>query len=467
MKKIFLIPFLLIMSLNAANIEFKEAPKNPDRILPQDNDEILSFAPILKNGIDAVVNISTRTNVKMGNRPNIFNDPFFEQFFRRNYQGRVPQDRTQRALGSGVIITEDGYIVTNHHVIDGADEISVTLSGSDEEHKAKLIGSDKDSDIALIKIDAKDLHPIAFANAKDIKIGDVVFAIGNPFGVGESVTQGIVSALGKDAVGINRYENFIQTDASINPGNSGGALIDSRGALIGINTAILSRSGGNHGIGFAIPADMVKNVITQLAKNGKVSRGYMGINISHLTNKLRDIYKNKKGVIVTNVQEGSAADKAGIKRGDLIIDIDKKSIQSPQELSRIIGEKNPNETIQIKLERDRDIQFVTLKLDDQKDALSFGNTSKIIEGAQLADITPQIAQDFRLTENSKGVAIIAINPNSQAEKEGFQVGDVIIQVENSPIGSIEHLHRYFENSSKGAKRVYINRRGMIILLVLR
>jgi len=467
MKKILLIPLLLIMSLNAANIEFKEAPKNPDRILPQDDDEILSFAPILKNGIDAVVNISTKTNIKMGNRPNVFNDPFFEQFFGRDYQGRVPQDRTQRALGSGVIITEDGYIVTNYHVVDGADEISVTLSGSDEEHKAKLIGSDKDSDIALIKIEAKDLHPIAFANAKDIKIGDVVFAIGNPFGVGESVTQGIVSALGKDAVGINRYENFIQTDASINPGNSGGALIDSRGALIGINTAILSRSGGNHGIGFAIPVDMVKNVITQLAKDGKVSRGYMGVNISVLTEDLRDLYESKKGAVVTNVQQGSAAEKAGIKRGDLILKVDGEEIDSPQELSRIIGNKNPNETIKIKLERDKDIHFASLKLGDQQNAVIAGKSSKLLEGAELSDITPQIVKRLRLPANSNGIAITAIKSNSKAQKEGFQVGDVIIQVENSPIGSIEDLSRYLKNSSKGAKRVYINRYGAIGLLVVR
>ncbi len=466
MKKILLIPLILCIGLNATNIEFKEAPKNPDRILPQDDDEILSFAPILKNGIDAVVNISTKTNIKMGNRPNIFNDPFFEQFFGRDYQGRVPQDRTQRALGSGVIITEDGYIVTNYHVVDGADEISVTLSGSDEEHKAKLIGSDKDSDIALIKINAKDLHPIAFANAKDIKIGDVVFAIGNPFGVGESVTQGIISALGKDAVGINRYENFIQTDASINPGNSGGALIDSRGALIGINTAILSRSGGNHGIGFAIPVDMVKNVITQLAKDGKVSRGYMGVNISVLTKDLKDLYENKKGAVVTNVQQDSAADKAGIKRGDLILKVDGEEIDSPQELSRIIGNKNPNETIKIKLERDRDIHFASLKLGDQQNAVITGKSSKLLEGAELANITPQTAKRLRLPITN-GIAITAIKSNSKAQKEGFQVGDVIIQVENSPIGSIEDLSRYLNNSSKGAKRVYINRYGTIGLLVVR
>ncbi len=467
MKKILLIPFIIFVGLSAADIEFKEAPKNPDRILPQDDDEILSFAPILKNGIDAVVNISTKTNVKMGNRPNIFNDPFFEQFFGRDYQGRVPQDRTQRTLGSGVIVTEDGYIVTNYHVVDGADEISVTLSGSDTEHKAKLIGSDKDSDIALIKIEAKELHPIAFADTKDIKIGDVVFAIGNPFGVGESVTQGIISALGKDAVGINRYENFIQTDASINPGNSGGALIDSRGALIGINTAILSRSGGNHGIGFAIPADMVKNIIAQLAKDGKVSRGYMGVNISELTKDLRDLYKSKRGAVITNIQQGSAADKAGIKRGDLILNVDGEEIDSPQELSRIIGDKNPNETIKIKLERDKDIHFISLKLGDQQNAVITGKSSKLLEGAELTDITPQIAKDLRLPINSDGIAIIAIESNSKAQKEGFQVGDVIIQVENSPIGSIEDFRRYLKDSSKGAKRVYINRYGMIILLVIR
>ena len=275
LKKTILISALLSSTLFAASVTFENAPKSPKHKLPNGQNEILSFNSALKDSMNAVVNISTRTINYQGD--------LNRQFFREFFGNQMPAQKSENSLGSGVIVSKDGYIVTNNHVVDGADEISVTVNGRDKEYMAKVIGRDKGSDLAVIKIEAEKLEPITFSHIEDVKLGDVVFAIGNPFGVGQTVTQGIVSALNKHGVGINQYENFIQTDASINPGNSGGALIDSRGALIGINSAILSRSGGNHGIGFTIPVDMVKNVVSKLVLDGKVQRGFMGVNISKVT----------------------------------------------------------------------------------------------------------------------------------------------------------------------------------------
>ncbi|HHH19368.1 MAG TPA: trypsin-like serine protease, partial [Campylobacterales bacterium] len=293
-RKTLLFSVALSSALLANSITFENAPQNPTHRLPNSANEIMSFNGAIQDSMNAVVNISTRTINYEGN--------INRQFFREFFGNQLPPQKSQNSLGSGVIISKDGYIVTNNHVIDGADEISVTIHGQEKEYLAEVVGRDQGSDLAVIKIKADHLKPITFSHIDDVKIGDVVFAIGNPFGVGQTVTQGIVSALNKYGVGINQYENFIQTDASINPGNSGGALIDSRGALIGINSAILSRTGGNHGIGFSIPVDMVKNVVSKLVLDGEVQRGFMWVNISKVTDELKDLYSHKKGAIITNIQ---------------------------------------------------------------------------------------------------------------------------------------------------------------------
>ncbi|MDH5463980.1 MAG: trypsin-like peptidase domain-containing protein [Thiovulaceae bacterium] len=289
MKKTFtltsLIVTLLTVSIQAQT--FNEAPLITERINPNiSNTKVFSFHDAIKDASLGVVNISTKKLSRMQRSP-FMDDPFFRDFF----GGRsMPQERLERSLGSGVIINKDGYIITNSHVVKGADEIVVTLPNSKKEYKATLIGEDRRSDLAVIKIKAKNLHPLTLADSHQLKVGDIVFAIGNPFGIGETVTQGIVSALGRSGVGINEYENFIQTDASINPGNSGGALIDSRGFLIGINTAIISRGGGNNGVGFAIPTAMVKHVVSSLIKSGKVQRGLLGVHIDPVSEDLYDFY---------------------------------------------------------------------------------------------------------------------------------------------------------------------------------
>jgi serine protease Do len=315
--------------------------------------------------------------------------------------------------------------------------------------------------LAVIKIDAKNLKPIKMGRIEDVRVGDMVFAIGNPFGVGETVTQGIVSALNKQNMGINQYENFIQTDASINPGNSGGALVDSRGALIGINSAIFSKGGGNDGIGFTIPVDMVQNIVTQIVKHGKVSRGYMGITLSSLDEKSAKLYNHEYGAIVANVEPNSAASKAGIQRGDLIIAVNGQKIESSSALQRFIGDKQPSEKIALTIERGKHTQNISLVLDDRAKALAA--LSQNIHGLTLSMITPQIRQKFGL-RNINGAIITDIDPKSKAAQEGFQVGDVIIQIENQPILSLDDARKAF--SLRGKKRVYLNRYGIIGILII-
>lgn len=440
---------LLTNLIIAKSISFENAPINPTHKLPNSQNEILSFSNILKNSINAVVNISTK---KINYKGDI-NRKFFREFYGRD----LPPQKSENSLGSGVIISKDGYIVTNNHVIEGADEISVSINNRDKEYIAKVIGRDKDSDLAVIKIEANNLEPITFSNIKDVKIGDVVFAIGDPFGVGQTVTQGIISAMNKYGVGINKYENFIQTDASINPGNSGGALIDSRGALIGINSAIISSSGGNNGVGFTIPVDMVKSVVTKLIEKGRVDRGFMGVNISKVTKELQPLYKRKNGAIIVDVQDNSPAQISGLQRGDLIYAVNNKSVKEPHELQHIIMAYNPNDTIIISIERDREDINIELKLSNLNgDILLLGTIDRNFDGLYLKRL-----------DNKKGVIVEKVEPNSQADIDGFHTGDIIIQVENSTIKNLDDIKNIFKYYKNRTKRIYIDREGTIFMIVKR
>jgi len=448
-KKTLLISTLLNGLLLGNNIDLKNAPANPQHRLPNGQNEVLSFNSILQSAINAVVNISTK---KINYRGDI-NRRFFREFFGRD----LPPKKSANSLGSGVIVSSDGYIVTNNHVIDGADEISVTINNRDKEYIAKVIGRDKDSDLAVIKIEADNLEPIKFSNIRDVKLGDVVFAIGDPFGVGQTVTQGIISAMNKYGVGINKYENFIQTDASINPGNSGGALVDSRGALIGINSAIISSSGGNNGVGFTIPVDMVKNVVTKLIAYGRVERGFMGVNISKVTKELQSLYKRKYGAIIVNIQENSPAERAGLQRGDLIYAVNNQTVKEPHELQHIIMSYNPNETITLSIERDKKDIKKWLKLSNiEGDLLDLGSIDRSFNGLYLAQ-----------SKRHGGVEVKKAKPNSQAYRDGFNVGDIIIQVENRAIRNLDDVKNIFTLYRGRAKRIYINRGGTIMLVVKR
>jgi len=457
------------ITLFASGIEFQYLEQSSKRVLPNKQNEILSYHSVVKDAMKSVVNISTKKTTKTsfysGSFGQMFNDPFFRQFFGRGFGDLFPQERIERSLGSGVILTHNGYIVTNNHVVENADEIIVALGDDNKEYSATIIGTDKDSDLALIKIDAKNLHPIKLSSDRELLVGDVVFAIGNPFGVGQTVTKGIVSATNRDKIGINRYENFIQTDASINPGNSGGALIDSRGALVGINSAILTRSGANNGIGFAIPVYMVEDVVRKLAKSGKVERGYLGVTISDLSSDARSLYKKDKGAIILDVAEGTPAHKAGLKRGDLIFSVDGKKIESSSELTRVIGSYNPNSTITLGVERNKKEITIKLKLASRDGVISALNEG-FIEGLSLAQITRENAQRFRIPSNIRGVLVTDVKPSSKAEKLGFQPGDVIVQVEGMEIETLEDLSAATNKYRKGAKRVFINRYGQTLMQIV-
>jgi serine protease Do len=395
----------------------------------------------------------------------MLNDPFFKKFFGEEFGNLFNENRIQRSLGSGVVISKDGYIVTNNHVIDNADEVIVTISGDKNEYTAKVIGKDADSDLAVIKIEAKNLKPIAFAHSSDLRIGDVIFAIGNPFGIGESISQGIISALNKNKVGINRYENFIQTDASINPGNSGGALVDSRGALIGINSAIISRSGGNDGIGFAIPVDMVKNVVTKLIEDGKVTRGYLGVIIDDLSADLQKVYNKKEGALVLDVEKDTPAEKYGLKRGDLIYKINDTIIKDRIDLQNLVGAFKPKQKIVLEIERNKKDMTLVIVLGDRSTLIT-ANQTTVLGGLKLAQIDDTIIQQYRLPRNFDGVMIKDVEPKSVAEKVGFQAGDVIIQIEDVEIKKLSDVQTALKKYEKVNKRVYVNRFGQTLLFVI-
>jgi len=455
-----LISLLLSNLLIAQSIPFENAPPHPTHKLPSGPNEILSYNSILERAIDAVVNISTKTINYKGD----LNRQFFKEFF----GNQMPPQKSENSLGSGVIISKDGYIITNNHVIDGADEITVTINHRDKEYLAKVVGRDQGSDLAVIKIDATDLKPIQLSHIEDVRLGDVVFAIGNPFGVGQTVTRGIVSALNKYGVGINQYENFIQTDASINPGNSGGALIDSRGALIGINSAILSQSGGNNGIGFSIPIDMVKNIVSKLIMDGEVHRGFMGVNISKVTKELKELYRHDKGAIVTNVQPDSPAFKANLQRGDLIHAVDGKSVENPHELQKIITAYRPNETITLSIERDGvEIQQPLTLTSLNGEKLSMSKIDKNFEGLYIRKLNDENRERFQIPEDITGVLIEDVDAGSKAEQNGFMAGDIIIQIENQKIQTVEDASKAFKRFKGKVKRIYINRQGTILLVVIK
>lgn len=468
-KKLLLASTLIASQLFAESINFDMMEKNPTRVAPNSANQILSFNNSIKKSMNSIVNISAKRHVDAStqNLPlQMFNDPFFKRFFGDQFGNQFKQNRVQRSLGSGVIVSKNGYIVTNNHVIENAEEISVTIGTDTTEYNAKLIGRDSDSDIAVIKIEAKNLSPIKLGHSKSLKIADMIFAIGNPFGIGSTVTQGIISALNKNKVGINRYENYIQTDASINPGNSGGALVDSRGALIGINTAIISKSGGNNGIGFAIPVDMVRDVVKKLVSDGKVTRGYLGVSISDLDQSLEKVYNHKKGALVLDVSPDSPASKYGLKRGDLIYTINSKKITDRTSLQNVVASFKPNQKVAIEVERDKK----NIKLDivlGNRDSLVHvqSNNGRVLGGLKLAAIDVNMKKQFRLTPDAKGILISDVAPKSKAEKTGFQSGDIIIQIEDIEIKNFANIETALTKYNNKHKRVYVNRYGQTILFV--
>ena len=470
-KKLLFASTLIASQLFAESINFNMIEKNPERVAPNTNNQILSFNGAIKKSMKSIVNISTKRHVNSSteNLPlQMFNDPFFKRFFGDQFGNQFKQNRVQRSLGSGVIIAKNGYIVTNSHVIENAEEITVTIGNDTTEYSAKLIGKDADSDLAVIKIDSENLSPIKFGHSKELEIADVIFAIGNPFGIGSTVTQGIISALNKNKVGINRYENYIQTDASINPGNSGGALVDSRGALIGINTAIISKSGGNNGIGFAIPVAMVKDVVQKLVSDGKVTRGYLGVAISDLDKEMSKVYNHKKGALVLDVSVDTPAFKYGVKRGDLIYAINDKDIRDRTALQNVVAAFKPDEKIVLHIERDKKNIKLDIVLGNRTNLVQIqSNNGRVLGGLKVSTIDANMQKQFRLSPDTKGVLISDVEPKSKAEKAGFQAGDILIQVEDIEIKNFQNLEVSLTKYKNKHKRVYVNRYGQTILFVIK
>ena len=470
MKKITIASLLLSTSFLMANIQIHSIPGIPDRVNATNKNVVLSYNNSIKDMQQVVVNISSTKKINISrDLGNMLNNPLLKQFFGNRIPNSVPQQRKAHSLGSGVIISANGYIVTNNHVIDGADKIMVTVHGDKKEYKAKIIGQDPKTDIAVIKIDAKKLPIAKFGDSSKLLAGDIVFAIGNPFGVGESVTQGIVSALNKSSIGLNQYENFIQTDASINPGNSGGALVDTRGALIGINSAILSRSGGNNGIGFAIPSNMVKKIAISLINDGKIKRGYLGVSITDLKPDMKDLYKSNSGALILTVEKKSAAEKAGLQRGDLIIEVDGEKIKNANDLKNIVGSILPNKKITIKYERNKEVKVTKAVLANMSSSQSLSGKQQdsYIKGLTVTNISKQIRLKYQIPKDIKGILITKVKYNSQADKIGFKRGDIIIQIQNQPIKDIESLNRALSKFKNKTKMIYVNRGGYVTYLIVK
>ena len=429
MKKLF---GAVALSLLAVTATADAATALPSQV---DGQALPSLAPLVKRVSPTVVNIGVKGKVQAPRNP-FFDDPNFRRFFGMPPEAQ-PQEREFRAAGSGVIVNaKEGYIVTNAHVVDHADEITVTLMDS-RELKAKVVGVDKGSDVAVIKVAPEHLPgQITFADSSKVQVGDFVVAIGNPFGLQHTVTSGIVSALGRSGINPEGYENFIQTDAAINPGNSGGALVDLNGNLIGINSAILSRSGGNMGIGFAIPSNMVRTVMDQLIKYGEVKRGMLGVTILTLTPDYRQslgLGDNVEGALVSQVVEGSAAEKAGIKAGDVITRVNGKPVKDAVGLRNAIGMDRVGDKVALGLIRDGKPLTVHATIGAQKEMASGAEElHPALEGADLADALPAEVP-------GGGVEVRSVAPNSPAARVGLRANDVIIGVNRTRVSSLASL----------------------------
>jgi serine protease Do len=425
---------------------------------------ITTFAPVVKRAMPAVVNISSSKVVKeqgMEGGQGLFNDPFFRQFF----GGRMPQQqqepRSQRAtsLGSGVVVSPDGYIITNNHVVEGATEVKVSFADK-EEYPAKVVGADKYSDIAVLKINKTGLTTLPFADSGKAEVGDVVLAIGEPFGLGQTVTMGIISAKGRAGLGIERFEDFIQTDAAINHGNSGGALIDTRGDLVGINTAILSgETGGNQGIGFAIPANLAKNIMDQILKNGKVTRGFLGITPQELTPDMAKAFNvpNTHGVAVATVVNDSPAAKAGLKVGDVIVAVNGTNVEDVNSFRLQIAGFAPNTTVHLTVNRNGQsmaipVTLSTFDLDAEAKGQTEGNLPSggekgALKGLSVQGLTPDLRQQLQVPEGTQGVVITDVDADSAASAAGLQQGDIIEQVNRKPVNNVAEFNAAVKDGS--------------------
>jgi serine protease Do len=410
-----------------------------------------SFAPVVKKAAPSVVNIYSTHIVHIRPMRNpFFADPFFRQFlgdqFPDDGRGRT---RREQSLGSGVVISPDGYILTANHVVDGADEIEVAIADNKKEFTARVIGTDPPTDVAVLKIDAKDLPAITLGDSDQLEVGDIVLAIGNPFRVGQTVTMGIVSALGRSGLtGFNQYQNFIQTDAAINPGNSGGALVDAEGRLVGINTAIISSTRGSEGVGLAVPINMARRVMERLISGGKVTRGDLPILLQDITPRLAKAFDlpDQNGALVSDVFPNTPAEKAGIKSGDVIVGFNGKDIPDMHSFQLAVSECAPGSSATVKLLHNGRPETVTVTLtelpvevaqsgNDQKKPGSGNSMIDALDGVTVADLEPEVRRQLEVPAGARGALVADVEQASNSADAGLQRGDVIMEINRQPVGN--------------------------------
>jgi Do/DeqQ family serine protease len=415
-----------------------------------DGEPLPSLAPVLEEVMPAVVNVHTRTRVQVRTSP-FFDDPFFRRFF--DFPS-MPRERVQQSLGSGVIVdAEDGYVLTNNHVIEGADDIAVRLEDG-RELAAEFVGADRDTDLAVIRIDAENLAELPLDESDRLRVGDFVVAVGNPFGLGQTVTSGIVSALGRSGLRGLEYQNFIQTDASINPGNSGGALINLRGELVGINTAIFSPSGGNVGIGFAIPVSTATHVMAQLIEYGEVRRGSFGIEVQDLDDELREALslETTSGAVITRLDEDSALLAAGLKAGDVIVSVDDRPVENAQGLRNIEGLLAVGSRVRIEYLRDGETDSVRVVIEENLDErISGQRLDERLDGAALVRI-PERAR-------AQGVLVEDVRRNSSAWNAGLRPRDLVVAVNRQRVRDLAEMRDQFPLDESDDLTLEIRRRG--------
>lgn len=420
-----------------------------------------TLAPMLDQSKPAVVNIATRSNVRIQDNP-LLDDPFFRRFF--NIPEQQPRHRTKQSLGSGVIFdAKQGLVLTNNHVIHRADEITVSLTDG-RSFQAEVIGSDPATDVALIKIPAEQLTALPLADSDKLRVGDFVVAIGNPFGLGQTVTSGIVSALGRSGLGIEGYENFIQTDASINPGNSGGALVNLRGELVGINTAIFSpgQKSGNIGIGFAIPSNMVKQITEQLIEHGEVRRAHLGVQMQDITPELASAFnlKAEHGAVVTRVLQDSAADEAGLQVGDVITAIDGDKLLSADSLRNTIGLLLVGQTIELDILREGKIKTLKAIVKETQKQIPQGAVHPKLAGATFGDLEQSSPYYGKLD----GVVVYSVKRGSPSWNAGLRTNDIITSANKLPIKTLDDFKPLAHNGKQLLLNLTRNGRAMFLLL---
>ena len=474
-----------ILLATAAAVAFEQKPTSKhrasaappavavdERPVQREGKVIGSFSPVVKKVGPSVVKVYTVMKAHRTGRgempegglpmpPWLFGNPFEGQS-----RGRSMPMPPQHGVGSGVIVTKDGYILTNNHVVDGADEVNVTLLDK-REFTAKVVGRDPKTDIAVLKIDAKDLPALPMADSEKIEVGDIVLAVGNPFNVGQTVTMGMVSAKGRGGVGVD-YEDFIQTDAAINPGNSGGALVDSEGRLVGINTAILSRSGGNQGIGFAIPSDLAREVMDSLVKDGRVTRGYLGVMIQDVTPALAKEFKLKdeSGALVSDVVPDGPADKAGFKSGDVVLEMAGKPVVDSRHLRLQVAHLRPGVSVAARVLRDGQTKELRVAVKELPGSESLARNESpeagqqdALHGVAVTDLDANTRAELNVPARIKGALISQVEPGSASAEAGLKPGDVIVEINRQPVRNAEDAERLTQHPKDRSTLVRVWRNG--------